>query len=153
MEECDGDCCGIENEKQTDRNITNGGPGKITRFGPVNSGSRRATFHHEGRFLARGSDIYTRLRLGERVLEPEICDISLAVPFEVPSQGVLPSATEVTPTRETYHSFADGFDMSFTFPPPSKSGITCAAAPLPTDGILHRNSSTAAWLGNRPWLR
>ena len=43
---------GIESkQKKMDRNA-NGDPCGKTCFGPVNSGSRGATFHREGRFLA-----------------------------------------------------------------------------------------------------
>jgi len=130
-------------KQKMDRNILKGDPGRKTCFGPVNSGSRRATFHREGHFLAWGGDLH----LGERILEPEICDVPLAVVLEVPITGVIPRAAEFTPTCETNCSLSDGFDMPFTFPTPPKRPAASAAAPLPTDVIVHGFGFTAFFFG------
>jgi len=45
----------VEDFKKTMKGNYRGDPGAKTRFDPVNSGSRGAAFHHEGRFPARGS--------------------------------------------------------------------------------------------------
>ena len=40
----------------------NGDPCGKTCFGPVNSGSSGAAFHHEGRFLAWGGGLYATVK-------------------------------------------------------------------------------------------
>ena len=53
----------VEKIKKTMKGNYRGDPGAKTRFDPVNSGSRGAAFHHEGRFPARGKgDFYTSVK-------------------------------------------------------------------------------------------
>lgn len=62
----------VKNEKMKERKNHRkgyrGDPGAKTRFDPVNSGSHGAAFHHEGRFLARGSDLYTSVKASSNLV-------------------------------------------------------------------------------------